>query len=537
MNRLSLVDEPEPPEGASHDEDEQEQAEHQDGGSQKMAAPSKAVNVVLNHPTLPILLTGHADKKVRFWDVQNGAFSSTLLAHTDEVTSISIDSTGLYLLSGSHDCSWRIWNLETKLCSQMTSSRKDGRTSPAEGAGGEEEEVGCVEGAWLREGEGPEDPPEGVEEEGEETVSCFDPSEAAETVPSSDVGEGEGPSEEEEGAEGGASTAQPIGAKHQPARNKSEGEGTAEAKACSPMSRLAAKRLAGRGTGTRGRGRGLVSRLGGGAASGRRLSLTNRLAGSARLTNALALKKLQQAKRTLQLARKGRISKGGITTEALRASAARKGKLTVNALSTKKVALAVRGGRGSLAGARGAAARGKGARGALSRLPNAAVQLAILKKQLLEAKLEHAPSGRGIRGRGAVKLNRPPRAAFSSMVADQEMSSRRPSNLTISVSNPGALGKPIKLRRPNQEAEAVMAVAPVREEPVYHVQKLNTQLQREIARLQGKDGQGAGARSGLSNTASSLLSPSALAKYRPLALSSAMTMTERLSKNSRTIIT
>ncbi|CAG0908441.1 unnamed protein product, partial [Cyprideis torosa] len=158
----------------------------------------------------------------------------------------------------------------------------------------------------LREGEGPEDPPEGVEEEGEETVPCFDPSEAAETVPSSDVGEGEGPSEEEEGAEGGASTAQPIGAKHQPARNKSEGEGTAEAKACSPM---------------RGLGRGLVSRLGGGAASGRRSSLTNRLAGRARSTNALVLKKLQQAKRTLQLARKGR--------QALRASAARKGKLTV----------------------------------------------------------------------------------------------------------------------------------------------------------------------------------------------------------------
>lgn len=48
---------------------------------------------------------------------------ATMAAHLDEVTNLAFDSTGNYLLSGSHDCSVRLW--QDKSCVQeITSHRK-----------------------------------------------------------------------------------------------------------------------------------------------------------------------------------------------------------------------------------------------------------------------------------------------------------------------------------------------------------------------------------------------------------------------------
>lgn len=41
------------------------------------------------------------------------------MAHLEAVTSLSVDPNGLFLLSGSHDGSLRMWNLETKSCLQV----------------------------------------------------------------------------------------------------------------------------------------------------------------------------------------------------------------------------------------------------------------------------------------------------------------------------------------------------------------------------------------------------------------------------------
>uniref|UniRef100_A0AAX7T9B6 Striatin n=1 Tax=Astatotilapia calliptera TaxID=8154 RepID=A0AAX7T9B6_ASTCA len=48
-----------------------------------------------------------------------------MVAHLDAVTSLAVDPNGLYLMSGSHDCSIRLWNMESKTCIQeFTAHRK-----------------------------------------------------------------------------------------------------------------------------------------------------------------------------------------------------------------------------------------------------------------------------------------------------------------------------------------------------------------------------------------------------------------------------
>uniref|UniRef100_A0A2L2YCN7 Striatin-3 n=1 Tax=Parasteatoda tepidariorum TaxID=114398 RepID=A0A2L2YCN7_PARTP len=54
-----------------------------------------------------------------------GKMVHSMVAHLDAVTSLAIDPNGLYLLSGSHDCSIRLWNMDNKTCVQeITSHRK-----------------------------------------------------------------------------------------------------------------------------------------------------------------------------------------------------------------------------------------------------------------------------------------------------------------------------------------------------------------------------------------------------------------------------
>uniref|UniRef100_A0A8C7QFA6 Striatin N-terminal domain-containing protein n=1 Tax=Oncorhynchus mykiss TaxID=8022 RepID=A0A8C7QFA6_ONCMY len=84
-----------------------------------------AINKVLSHPTLPITITAEEDKHIKFYDNNTGKLVHSMVAHLDAVTSLAVDPNGLYLMSGSHDCSIRLWNLETKTCVQeFTAHRK-----------------------------------------------------------------------------------------------------------------------------------------------------------------------------------------------------------------------------------------------------------------------------------------------------------------------------------------------------------------------------------------------------------------------------
>lgn len=95
-------------------------------GMSGTADPSKYINRILSHPTMPIIITAHEDRWIRFYDVNDGSLLHAMVAHLDAVTSLAIDSHGLYLLSGSHDCSIRLWNIANKkTCVQeITAHRK-----------------------------------------------------------------------------------------------------------------------------------------------------------------------------------------------------------------------------------------------------------------------------------------------------------------------------------------------------------------------------------------------------------------------------
>ncbi|XP_037126810.1 striatin isoform X1 [Syngnathus acus] len=87
--------------------------------------PPIHINKILSHPTLPITITAQEDRHIKFYDNNTGKLIHSMVAHLDAVTSLAVDPNGLYLMSGSHDCSIRLWNLESKTCIQeFTAHRK-----------------------------------------------------------------------------------------------------------------------------------------------------------------------------------------------------------------------------------------------------------------------------------------------------------------------------------------------------------------------------------------------------------------------------
>ncbi|XP_064600023.1 striatin-3-like isoform X2 [Liolophura sinensis] len=86
---------------------------------------SNQINAVVSHPTFPVTITAHEDRHIRFFDNTTGQMIHSMVAHLNAVTSLAVDPNGLYLLSGSHDSSIRLWNLDSKTCVQeITSHRK-----------------------------------------------------------------------------------------------------------------------------------------------------------------------------------------------------------------------------------------------------------------------------------------------------------------------------------------------------------------------------------------------------------------------------
>ncbi|TFK54848.1 WD40 repeat-like protein [Heliocybe sulcata] len=81
------------------------------GEATQDGSPAAQVNNMVSHPTMPMLVTAHEDKHIRIFDITTGQCTHSMLAHLDAVTSLSIDTSGFSLVSGSHDCSVRFWDL------------------------------------------------------------------------------------------------------------------------------------------------------------------------------------------------------------------------------------------------------------------------------------------------------------------------------------------------------------------------------------------------------------------------------------------
>ncbi|XP_030632449.1 striatin-4 [Chanos chanos] len=86
---------------------------------------SELINRVVSHPSQPISITAHENRTIRFLDNKTGKVIHSMVAHLDAVTCLTTDPKGTYLISGSHDCSVRLWMLENRTCVQeITAHRK-----------------------------------------------------------------------------------------------------------------------------------------------------------------------------------------------------------------------------------------------------------------------------------------------------------------------------------------------------------------------------------------------------------------------------
>lgn len=110
-------------------------------------APAAQVNRIVSHPTLPMLITANEDNYIRLFDLKSGKDSTlgcnwkmdnrilltfryilgqctySLVGHTDVVTSLDVDPSGLTIASASHDCTVRFWDLlQTRSCIQEISN-------------------------------------------------------------------------------------------------------------------------------------------------------------------------------------------------------------------------------------------------------------------------------------------------------------------------------------------------------------------------------------------------------------------------------
>ncbi|XP_062996101.1 striatin-4 isoform X2 [Elgaria multicarinata webbii] len=89
------------------------------------ASGASQINQVVSHPAQPVTITAHDDRGIRFLDNRTGKAVHSMVAHLDAVTCLAADPNGVFLMSGSHDCSLRLWNLDNKTCTQeITAHRK-----------------------------------------------------------------------------------------------------------------------------------------------------------------------------------------------------------------------------------------------------------------------------------------------------------------------------------------------------------------------------------------------------------------------------
>ncbi len=68
--------------------------------------PPGSVNALCVHPSLPLVVSAHENRQMRFLDTAQGTCLSSMVAHLEGVTSLAIDPQGIFLLSASkfHFC-------------------------------------------------------------------------------------------------------------------------------------------------------------------------------------------------------------------------------------------------------------------------------------------------------------------------------------------------------------------------------------------------------------------------------------------------
>ncbi|WPH00896.1 Hypothetical protein R9X50_00373000 [Acrodontium crateriforme] len=87
-----------------------------------------------------VVISGHEDRYVRFFDANSGQCTYNMLAHPSAIASLCLSKDGREAVSGGHDASIRFWSLEKRICTQDIVSHR-----PMRGEG-----VCCV--CWSQDG-------------------------------------------------------------------------------------------------------------------------------------------------------------------------------------------------------------------------------------------------------------------------------------------------------------------------------------------------------------------------------------------------
>ncbi|KAL8637999.1 MAG: hypothetical protein Q9228_004802 [Teloschistes exilis] len=69
-----------------------------------------------------MVLSGHEDRYIRFFDANSGQCTYNMLAHPSAISSLSLSPSEAELVSGGHDASLRFWSLEKRACTQEITS-------------------------------------------------------------------------------------------------------------------------------------------------------------------------------------------------------------------------------------------------------------------------------------------------------------------------------------------------------------------------------------------------------------------------------
>ncbi|KAK4540011.1 hypothetical protein LTR36_009909 [Oleoguttula mirabilis] len=71
-----------------------------------------------------VVISGHEDRFVRFFDGNSGQCTYTMLAHPSAISSLALSKDGREAVSAGHDASIRFWSLEKRICTQDVVSHR-----------------------------------------------------------------------------------------------------------------------------------------------------------------------------------------------------------------------------------------------------------------------------------------------------------------------------------------------------------------------------------------------------------------------------
>ncbi|KAF2790825.1 striatin Pro11 [Melanomma pulvis-pyrius CBS 109.77] len=71
-----------------------------------------------------VVISGHEDQYIRFYDANSGQCTYNMLAHPSAISALSLSKDGKEAVSAGHDASIRFWSLEKRICTQEITAHR-----------------------------------------------------------------------------------------------------------------------------------------------------------------------------------------------------------------------------------------------------------------------------------------------------------------------------------------------------------------------------------------------------------------------------